>query len=743
MKRLFIPLCALSLAGGCVDIDIDDEEAGPVVEFDPSNSIVPLPNSLLFDPGGSGRLDLPAGCNESSTEAAIRVGILNQLDGFGTFKPAASITFTSPVDPATLTDRIKLFQRTDGATAIDPLISQEVPLVFIPGVTARDSADCSSTGSVPSLTIVPAVPLEDNSTYTYVVLSGIEDENGDAYLAAPTWALIRQSDNPVVVENGSIVSETTPLNPAVPDDRESLLGIDQLWKLHAGALSFLDEAVNVSRDDILLAWDFKTQTITDPLDLDVTGSLAANLPTTTPLLGMGGTPGMNAIAAGMGVPPFIEGVLGAPGACMQLPCAAIGTVFSGAFASNNYLLDTPNPLTGGDPVPAQWPDPLAPAQNGIDPVTVSAILPAGSPPPGGWPVVVFGHGFTRSRGDIFAIGSQLAAAGIATVSLDWVAHGDPTLGGRAIQVNDQGLCAGTPDPTDTDTGGITCFAPSLSSNLAADRDYIRQSVLDTLALINALKLCSADTCGTGFNLDPNRIGYISQSLGSMIGSVVVPMSPDIKTAVLNVGGVGIIDIIENTRPGFLCPLVDALIDAGVLSGDKSNLTAMPPTGLCLTDTWKTNPAWLEFANIARWIVDPADGANFADRLVGRPILLQEVVGDDTVSNGSTQTWAALLGLTPTAAAVATSPTPAPTSAITGGVGSAHYVQYDTVPANLGMGFPGNAFWHFSLLGPPDDDPDTADIDEEVAGTLGLVQMQTDAVMHLCLNFYGLSCPLLP
>src|SRR5688572_26206545 len=70
---------------GCPDVKVDPDEvgsAGPIIEFDPSNKIIPFPNNLLLDPA-TGRVNLPAQCNESPTSKATREGVLNQLDGFG------------------------------------------------------------------------------------------------------------------------------------------------------------------------------------------------------------------------------------------------------------------------------------------------------------------------------------------------------------------------------------------------------------------------------------------------------------------------------------------------------------------------------------------------------------------------------------------------------------------------------------------------------------------------------------
>ncbi|MBC7678375.1 MAG: Ig-like domain-containing protein, partial [Pseudorhodobacter sp.] len=48
------------------------------------------------------------------------------------------------------------------------------------------------------------------------------------------------------------------------------------------------------------------------------------------------------------------------------------------------------------------------------------IVPAGTAPTGGWPVAVFGHGFTRNTTDLFLAASTNAVRGLATIATDVV-----------------------------------------------------------------------------------------------------------------------------------------------------------------------------------------------------------------------------------------------------------------------------------------------------------------------------------
>jgi hypothetical protein len=262
-----------------------------------------------------------------------------------------------------------------------------------------------------------------------------------------------------------------------------------------------------------------------------------------------------------------------------------------------------------------------------------------------------------------------------------------------------------------------------------------------MQLVSALKKCTGtgnNTCGT-FAVDPAHIVYIGQSLGGIIGGISTGIGADFKASVLNVPGVGWADIFENTQTlAIRCTLVDGLIDAGTLVGEKSNLGVNPPTGLCTTDAWKQQPGYKQFAAIGRWILDPADPANFIAKLAPKKTLIQQVVGDQVVPNVATMNQGALLMRASSAAKVFTGagtptssvcdPCTAPTTSM--------YLLYTNVPGNMGAGFSGNTYGHGSLLSPA---PSANGGDCSPAmpffcdGVFGTAQMDVDAISFLQVN----------
>src|SRR5262249_9389940 len=170
------------------------------------------------------------------------------------------------------------------------------------------------------------------------------------------------------------------------------------------------------------------------------------------------------------------------------------------------------------------------------------FVPAGAPPASGWPVAIFGHGFTDSKqGAPFAVAGSLAAQGIATIAINVVGHGGGpggTLvvlpggavvpsGGRGIDQNGDGAIGATE--------GVNAAFPR---TIVGSRDGLRQTVADLMQLVHVI-----ETGGIpGVPLDASRIYYAGQSFGGIYGTKFMAIEPSVHAGVLNVPGGPIIDI---------------------------------------------------------------------------------------------------------------------------------------------------------------------------------------------------------
>lgn len=747
-ERWAVAWLITAMVGGCVDsVTVDADETGvlsgpPVAEFDPAERVVPLPNALLMDPS-TGRVNLPEACGEEPGSAAARLrAALNQLNGFGTSELNLVATFSEPVDPASLEGRVFLVRVAERGM---PLESFEgpVPVDVVPGVSRRFAPDCSSSAEVPNVTLRPRAPLAEASTYAVVFLAGIEAQGGVGFEPSATWALVRQEVAPVQLsepgeEPAEIIYNATPFEPATAEGRASLEGLARLWGAHAPLLTAVEQLAptfapegELQRDEILLAWAFDTQTLSEPFDPEVEGSPAAQLTEVEPLLEL------PAPVAGEGAPLSLEEFFGlaipdVP--CSVLGCDSIGAIYAASAASEAPRFQAPSFLSGDDCDPATdvpfgaFSDPLSPVAVCNRDISLILVLPSEAPGPSGYPTVVFAHGLGRSKEDVFALAGALARVGVAVVAFDAVDHGE-----RAVRVSTDaalgcaGPGAGTPCPeVFGPTCAPQCFAPLLSADLATTRDHLRQTVLDQLQLERVLDACAdPGACGQ-LQVDPERMGYLGHSLGALIGGVSLPSSRSLGAGVLNVGGGDWVQVFTDTAtPAIRCPLVDALIEAGVLSGESWNGGANPDA-LCLTEGWQEDPRFREFAAAARWILDPVDPVNYASRLsgAGPAVLVAEVVGDPVVPNSATAGFATLLGLVPEPAAPAASAEAAPSPAALGE--GSRWLAYRTLEPDPESGFPGNAFGHGSLLAPVPAGPALP----VESGQLGTVRMQIDTLAYL-------------
>ena len=153
-------------------------------------------------------------------------------------------------------------------------------------------------------------------------------------------------------------------------------------------------------------------------------------------------------------------------------------------------------------------------------------------PPGGYPVIIFGHGF---QSDAFTtptlVASTFAKAGFATIAINAVGHGygpqsvielvqqgnavtDFLGSGRGIDMNGDGQI----EPAEG------CF---LAWPYPVEvRDCMRQTAVDLMQLVSLVRSGVALEPSSDLKLDGSKIYYAGGSLGAMYGSmlhaVVIP-----------------------------------------------------------------------------------------------------------------------------------------------------------------------------------------------------------------------------
>jgi hypothetical protein len=295
---------------------------------------------------------------------------------------------------------------------------------------------------------------------------------------------------------------------------------------------------------------------------------------------------------------------------------------------------------------AATPTRRTPRPTGATIVGFALIVPAGAAPAGGWPVAIFGHGFGRSKLDVFLAAQGNAARGIATIAIDAVGHG----GGPNSAVDVSTATGVTRVPghgraEDSDGDGNMTFFETLSAPAEPDRraavqlrDGLRQTALDIAALTHALRR-GVDVDGDGRDdLSRSRIGYVGQSLGGIYGTIAFAGEPSLQYGLFNVPG-GPVPEIARLSPNFR-PIVAATLRAhrpNLLNGGRDGFTEDEPLP---GDPPVRRPARGALAIqdvLARfnWIDRSGSPEAFSPLVRGRPVLIQAAYGDQTVPNPTT------------------------------------------------------------------------------------------------------------
>jgi hypothetical protein len=534
------------------------------------------------------RVDLPRpDCSVRPSDCAD-IAVLDTLDGFN-IQPRISVPFSAAVDPATATSA-NIF-----------LVGPRGRIVGINQVVWEPAAK--------TLHFESDEQLAQHSTYLLVVTRGVHDATGhplDRLALSSLWA------------------------NATPSYKRDLL---------AALPSAFVAGVNPL--DVAAASVFTTQSITaisEKIRRRLRGSeVSFNL----------GTRGERTVFA---VPTITSATLQrqngptlSPASPLLLPAApGVGTLAFGSFSSPNYE-------NGAQVIPAVGTRTGVPEVQSVSTLEFTLWLPAGAEPKHGWPVAIFGHGFTDSKdGAPWLVAGTLARNGIATIAINVVGHGGGaggqytigtssgppvTLpsGGRAVDQNGDGNFGSTE--------GVDAVG---AQSLVGDRDGLRQTTIDLMQLVKVI--------GDGIDVDGDakpdlsrkRIYYAGQSFGGIYGVQLLGLEPNIRAGVPNVPGGPIIEIAR------LSPSFRPLVGISLLSRAPVLYNTFPPDALVsnfrenlplrnlppLVDTIPGASAIQTLIDNTEWAQQAANPAAYAP-YIDAPVILQFARGDKTVPNPTT------------------------------------------------------------------------------------------------------------
>lgn len=518
----------------------------------------PFPSDRLRDETGRLRVppsylrvalpDLP----ELSAVRAFSDSVAQQLEvltGFSTFAPLR-VRFDRPVvvDSGSFPRGILLLR----ADAL------EQPPVWI-------TASYYDTDR--ALEIYPVVPLAPKTPYALIVTDDLVDANGYRVRPAPDFVRLR---------------DAVGLEAEEEAWREKLVPI---WE-------YVERAYQIRPDRIVVSELFTTQPTFDDLvaireQLD-SGSLPESLPVLDRPLGdlrtgifLEGSPEYAALVGSESSP--------------NVAAAAVGFFQSYDFRTGPNGAFDPDKVSGTVP----------PSVNNVD---FYMAIPKATPPPEGYPVVVFGHGLGGSGRDVYQIarmGIQVPMVGIGISALQ---HGR-----RGNVINFFNL-----------------------TNITTTREFFRQTIADFMQLVRMIQRAHEARVAPFDSIDPQRIVYLGGSLGGIMGTMFVAVDNQVLVGMLSVPGGGLPNILASRQIGQLLePLLGVVI------------------GLSPTSPYFA-PFLHRFQQVAQWALDPADPINYAPYVVvpgrqlrGVPpkrILMHEGIVDDVVPNQTTDDLALAMEL---------------------------------------------------------------------------------------------------
>ena len=533
--------------------------------FNPATGQLPYPTDLYFAGSTDGTLNIQPPNQLWPNQAS-----LNALDGFSTTAVIRE-SFTTPLNPATF---------TPGTVIIVPVVTDNTtkatigvlgaPLTMGVDFTAALATDAGVGATI--LEITPLHPLMPSTCISGGQFLGANCKTGTGYLVFLNSGIMDASGNAAAPDTDYAAIKAALASggakcPSITDP--TLNGICQLTGAHLAIAAALAQQIpalapSLNPANIVLSFSFTTESTTDTLEL----LSAVTKPTTikanpTPITTAQVNPALPGHAN------VYVGVLTIP---YYLSKAAPLTQ---PWQAPPFPLDaTSTNVTRYNPLPVA-------TQNLLIPVLITVpnakSAGGGTPPAGGWPVLIFQHGLERSREDLFGVADSFADAGFVVAGIDIPLHGitnqqDPFyataanplyagLGLPAAGSIERTFDLALINPPAIDPSGT--YAINLQNPLV-ERDGGREAAIDLVTFARTLPSLNLGAAGT---ISPTGIHYLGHSLGAILGInfLAIATPADVKTGTLANPG-GVLSTILTTSPSFASTVNAGLAANGILPG---------------------------------------------------------------------------------------------------------------------------------------------------------------------------------
>jgi hypothetical protein len=600
------------------------QPAGNTALFHPAAGVLPYPTDLYFAGSTDGTLNIQPANALMPNQAAI-----NALDGFSTTAVIRE-RFGGALNPASFTAASIIIV----PVTTDNLTKATTGVLAAPLTLGTDfSAGLGQEAGVgPTiLEIKPLHPLLPSTCLSGGMFLGANCATGTGYLVFLMNGITDASGTPAVPDTDyASIKAALPSCAAITD--ATLHGICLL----TGAHLQIALALHLNPANIVLSFSFTTESTVDTLAL-----ISATATAQTISVHPGGftTHAVNPLLPGHA--DVYVGTLSVP---YYLSKAAPLTE---SWHAPPFPLDTTSTfVTRFNPLPV----PTATLQIPVLASVPNAASVHGAVAPiAGWPLLIFQHGITRNREDMFAVADSFADAGFVVLAIDLPLHGITNQSDPLYAAGANPLYAGLGLPAsgsiertfDLDVVNNTTLAagpdglidPSGShfinlTSLLTARDNTRQGVADLITLARSLPHL---TLGAAGGINASSIHYLGHSLGGIVGGTLMGVvGSGVGTATLAMPGGEVAQLLRDS------PTFAPVINAGLAAQGLQQGTTL----------------YEQFFRDAQTVVDAGDPINFiALATASHPIHLIQVVGsatslpDQVVPNSATQRLILAGGLT--------------------------------------------------------------------------------------------------
>jgi len=471
-----------SLSAVAADVHAQFDLADPAIGPFPSDQFTVADSSQIT----SRRVTLPKpDCTKQPSDCED-IAIINTLDGFN-LQPRITISFDGPINPSSVTSR---------SVSLVQFGSPDPPRMIGINQVVWDPA-------TRTLYMNSDEALDQHAQFALIATQGILDTFGKPVQAS---------------------AEFTQFLTSGTGDYSS--------RVRAG----IDAAVSrgIARESIVAASAFTTMSATAILE-KIRDQIHAAVPQPATFV-TSGVPTVFARSAVSSItihqqtrvapPAYLDTAINM--SLFDAVPGSVGRIAFGTYVSPNYetpqkVIPQVGTLTGN------------PAVQGTNTVAFTLVLPAGTQPPSGWPVAIFGHGNSGFKEQAYNFASILAKHGIATIAITGAGWGYGPLGTTDVKLNSgetttfsAGGRAVDMDGNNTITvnEGSTTFGSPYA--LITNRDGLLQTIADLMQLVRVIQV-GMDVEGDGrMDIDASRIYYFGVSLGGVYGVPFLAVEPGIR-----------------------------------------------------------------------------------------------------------------------------------------------------------------------------------------------------------------------